>query len=206
MQNKSYIELFDLVKSLAGVNSFTDEETTYILNFVNRRFYEAFDTSEIWPRYLVVGEARDTTNSVVPFTQTSKNNIGQFLRIHRNQPFLRNSEIEYDFFVDASGAHIMNEVGGSSNGDVYVTYKKEFTPTTGSTLTTDTSIPLEFFYYISHAAYADFLRMDGQIEKALAEERRAEGFLDLELDKIEILSNNNSVGKKISTYVNRQSR
>jgi hypothetical protein len=196
-----------LIKSLAGVNEFTSDETTYILNFANRRFYEAFNTTELWPRYLVVGEARDTTNSVVPFTQATKTNIGEFLRIHRNQPFLRRSEVEYDFFVDSNGAHIMNEVGGSSNGDVYVTYKKQFTPLTGDFSPNSTSlVPLEFFNFIGHAAYADFLRMDGQVEKALVEEQKASDFLDLELDKVEILSNNNSVGKKISTYVNRQAR
>lgn len=206
MQNKSYADLFSLIKSLSGVNQFTSEETQNILDFVNRRFYEAFDSTEMWPRYLVVGEARESTESVVPFTESGKTNIGEFLRIHRDQPFLRQSRIEYNFFVDSNGAHILNEVGGSSNGDVYVTYKKEFTPTAGNTAPTDTSIPLEFYHFIAHAAYADFLRMDGQVEKALIEEQRAEEYLDSELDKVDILSNNNSVGKKITTYVNRQSR
>ena len=48
--------------------------------------------------------------------------------------------------------------------------------------------------------------MDGQTEKAIVEERLAEKFLDMELSKLEIISNRNTVGKKISTYVNKQSR
>lgn len=203
MQNRTYSDLFNLVKSLAGVNEFTTEETNYIFNFINRRFYEAFEVTETWPRYLVVGEARTATNGVVPITEGTKSNIGQFLRIHRNQPFVRNSEIEYDFYVDSSGAHIINQAGGTDQtGNVYVTYKKEFTPIA----TALSTVPQEFFYYLAHNAYADFLRMDGQVEKALIEEQVGEKYLDIELSKLELLTNNNTVGKRISTYVNKQSR
>jgi hypothetical protein len=203
MQDRTYSDLFNLVKSLAGVNEFTTEEDNYILNFINRRFYEAFEVTETWPRYLVVGEARTATNGVVPITEGTKSNIGQFLRIHRNQPFVRNSEIEYDFYVDSSGAHIINQAGGTDQtGNVYVTYKKEFTPVA----TASSTVPQEFFYYLAHNAYADFLRMDGQVEKALIEEQVGEKYLDIELSKLELLTNNNTVGKRISTYVNKQSR
>tara|TARA_R110001592_G_scaffold241149_1_gene501595 strand:- start:1512 stop:2138 length:627 start_codon:yes stop_codon:yes gene_type:complete len=208
MQNRSYTDLFDLIKSLAGVNEFTTEETNYIRNFINRRFYEAFEVTETWPRYLVVGEARTATNGIVPVAEGSKARIGQFLRIHRNKPFERNSEREYDFYVDFSGAHIINQAGGTNQtGDVYVTYKTEFTPVLGySSSPASRSVPQEFFYYIAHNSYADFLRMDGQTEKALIEEQVGEKYLDIELSKLELLTNNNTVGKRISTYVNRQSR
>ena len=201
MQAKSYEILFNLVKSLAGVNSFTTEENSYILNFTNRRFQQAYDGSEFWPRYLVVGEARTVgADGVVPYVQASKVNVGEFLRIHRNQPFNRNSEIEYDYFVTASGAHIMN-IQPSNSTDVYVTYKLEVPTIVFSSL-----IPLEFFCFMAHAVYADFLRMDGQNEKAIVEEQIARGYLDEELGKLDHINNNNSVGRKISTYVNRQSR
>ena len=67
-------------------------------------------------------------------------------------------------------------------------------------------IPSEFFYFMAHASYADFLRMDGQHGKAIAEEEIAKNYLDLELEKIDLRSNNNSINHKFSTYVNRQSR
>lgn len=208
MQNRTYTELFSLIKSLAGVNEFTTEETNYIREFVNRRFYEAFEVTETWPRYLVIGEKRTATDGVVPVSEGSKSNIGQFLRIHRNQPFLKNSEVEYDFYVDFSGAHIINQVGGSSGtSDVYVTYKREFSPVLGYASSPNVqSVPNEFFYYIAHSSYADFLRMDGQVEKAVLEEQLGEKYLDIELSKLELLVNNNNVGKRISTYVNKQSR
>jgi hypothetical protein len=48
--------------------------------------------------------------------------------------------------------------------------------------------------------------MDGQHGKALTEEQIAKNYLDIELEKIDIRNNNNSINHKFSTYVNRQSR
>ena len=201
MQTRPYSELFDLIKSLAGVNEFTSEETNYILNFANRRFKQAFDAYDFWPRYLVAGEARAVSaNGVIPFTETSKKDIGEFLRIHRDKPFDRNSTIEYDFYVTSAGASLLNMRNGSSSS-VFVTYKEEVPELVNTSL-----IPLEFFYFMAHIVYADFLRMDGQTEKAIIEEQIGAQYLDTELSKASITSNTNIVGKRISTYVNRQSR
>ena len=67
-------------------------------------------------------------------------------------------------------------------------------------------VPGEFFNYIAHAVYADFLRVQNRQEQALAEEQVAQTYLALELEKIDIRSNNNTINKRFSTYVNRQSR
>jgi hypothetical protein len=48
--------------------------------------------------------------------------------------------------------------------------------------------------------------MDGQHNKAMQEEAVAGTYLALELEKIDLRSNNNTINKKFSTYVNRQSR
>lgn len=319
MQNKSYTDLKALIQALAGVSSFTTEENTKILSFVNRRAAEAYNLSPSWARYLVESEERtvssflvsgytddsynglfykygDDSNGNAVYVKTQKltisgvrigtayikdNNkwffaggsytrdvetgvvtfsgsvtlnpqrdtdvvyenpwdvvwaqldgglpqvtrvqavaytelvpgysssdavvdrqtIGEFIRIHRKKAFLNESAIEYDFFVNNDGANILNVANGE-DGVVYVTYKKPFTEFT----TSSTDIPQEFFYFIAHAAYADFLRMDGQHGKALTEEQLAQSFLDIELEKIDIRNNNNSINKKFSTYVNRQSR
>ena len=201
MQTRTYASLFNVVKSLAGVNDFTSEEDGYILTFTNRRFKQAYDAYPYWERYLVAGESREVgANNIIPFTETGKDNIGEFLRVHRNQPFSRNSTIEYDFYVTGGGASLLNIQSGSSDS-VYVTYKKEV-----PFITFADSIPLEFYYFIAHGVYADFLRMDGQNEKAIIEEQLALQYLDDELGKASIIANTNIVGKKISTYVNRQSR
>ena len=202
MQVRTYSDLEGLIKSLAGVSSFTTEEEDQILNLVNRRAFEAYNTSPMWPRYLVISEERTiSSGNLIPYTQTSKNDIAEFIRIHRKQAFLNNSALEYDFFVDSNGGNILNIVSSEATS-AFVTYKKKLDLFTK----TSTDIPAEFFYFMAHAAYADFLRMDGQHGKALAEEQLAQNYLDFELEKIDIRSNNNSINKKFSTYVNRQSR
>jgi hypothetical protein len=202
MQVRTYSDLEGLIKSLAGVFSFTTEEEDQILNLVNRRAFEAYNTRPMWPRYLVISEERTiSSGNLIPYTQTSKNDIAEFIRIHRKQAFLNNSALEYDFFVDSNGANILNIVSSEATS-AFVTYKKKLDLFTK----TSTNIPAEFFYFMAHASYADFLRMDGQHGKALAEEQLAKNYLDIELEKIDIRSNNNSINKKFSTYVNRQSR
>ena len=202
-KNKSYTELKALIEALAGISSFTSDEDTKIKNLVNRRASQAYNTSPSWPRYLVVGEERTMTTDtqIVPYTQTDKNNIGEFIRIHRKEPFKNNSAIEYDFFVDSNGANVLN-IANTEDSSVFVTYKKELSTFDENS----TDIPGEFFHYLAHATYADFLRMDGQHGKALTEEKQANEYLDLELEKIDLRSNNNSINKKFSTYVNRQRR
>ena len=205
MQLKSYSGaggLKELIQALAGVSSFTTEEDSKILSFVNRRAAEAYNLSPSWARYLVVSEERTiTTANTIPYTQATKNDIGEFIRIHRKQAFLNDSSLEYDFYVDSNGANILNIVN-TEDTSAFVTYKKELAAFTADS----TDIPLEFFYFVAHAAYADFLRMDGQHGKALTEEQIAKNYLDIELEKIDIRNNNNSINHKFSTYVNRQSR
>ena len=145
---------------------------------------------------------------LIPYAQTGKNTIGDFNRIHRKRAFLNNSAIEYEFFVDLNGANILN-ITSTTDNEAFVSYKKQFTP---FTVTSDfynqgaVEVPGEFFNFIAHAVYADFLRVQNRQEQAIAEEQIAQTYLAQELEKIDIRSNNNTVNKRFSTYVNRQSR
>jgi hypothetical protein len=144
---------------------------------------------------------------LIPYAQTGKDTIGDFNRIHRKRAFLNNSAVEYEFFVDLNGANILN-ITSTTDNEAFVSYKKQFTP---FTVTTDyynstVEVPGEFFNFIAHAVYADFLRVQNRQQEAIAEEQVAQTYLALELEKIDIRSNNNTVNKRFSTYVNRQSR
>ena len=329
MQTRTYGDLFNLVKSLAGVNAFTTEEQDDIARFINRRYFQAYNFSQNWVRYLVPSEERtvstfsargvnesrnfnglyfkygddingnpiyrkvgknplsnapnsnsfnkdnstgrwsltggsfsinvetdvvtftgfaslaiqrDTSlkydnpwnvvwaqtssteslqtkaESVVPFNDLydvysssdppiQKEEIGEFLRIHKDEALVNDSVLEYDFYVDEDGAHILN-MGNNSSNKVYVTYKKKFTPFTTAeryTLSTE-EVPEEFFAFLAHATYADFLRMDGQHQKAIVEEGVAKDALDLQLERNDIITNSNNATRRFSTYVNKQSR
>jgi hypothetical protein len=48
----------------------------------------------------------------------------EWIRIHRTQPFLRKSALEFDFYVDSNGAHILNLTTADASS-AFVTYKKE---------------------------------------------------------------------------------
>ena len=157
-------------------------------------------------KYATSGWSVVTGTSPAPFL-VYVSNIGEFQRIHAQQPFLNNSAQEYNFFVTSNGAEILNVINNNT-GLAYVTYKKSFTPfdVTNNHADSAVVVPEEFFDYIAHSSYADFLRMDGQTDKAFAEEQRSQVYLDLELERIDIISNNNNINKRFSTYVNRQSR
>lgn len=134
--------------------------------------------------------------------------IGEFIRIHRNQPFFNQSSIEYEFSVQTDGAHILNVVDAQES-QVWVTYKKRITLlTTLDTAGTggETEVPQEFFYYMAHATYADFLRLDGQHQKAVLEDQIAENYLGEEMDNPQQVANNNTIGKRFRTYVSQQAR
>jgi len=327
MQTRTYGDLFSLISNMIGAVELAADEQTQVKNFINRRFQEAFDTSPIWPRYLVPSEertiqnfdlrvqgvpndavsitaslingfftllgngngsgaegagkpvyshqsidciaynngtkwvldqgataaeqtdgtyvvtsdvppevteedtvkndsifdvtdwrdasddsvpavlSRGTGRNVILYDETGKRNIGEFERVHRKKAFDNNSAIEYDFFADESGANILNIVN-TTDSTAFVTYKTEFTP---FSVTTDfynstATVPAEFFNYIAHSVYADFLRVQNKQEEAIAEENVAAKYLAQELEKVDIRMNNSTINKRFSTYVNRQSR
>lgn len=208
MQNRSNKDLFDLISALSGNSDFTTQEISQLLALANRRFSQAYNTTPYWARYLTVGEERTISNSVVPFTQTSKTEIGEFLRINREQPLLRNSTIDFEFFVEIAGAHVIN-LTASDATSVFVTYRKPLTLLTtldNNGTGGETEVPNEFFLFMTHATYADFLRMDGQHSKAGFEEEIANQYLAEALDNPQQVYNNNTVGQRFKTYVSQQSR
>jgi hypothetical protein len=325
MQTRTYGDLFKLIQSLAGVTAFATNEQDDIANLINRNYQVAYDTIQMWPRYLVQSEERNvnaftlsginynsadvgfntgyknigndsngyavyypskqgtpseflfyynlTTNKwqfifitanstsidsegVVSFTgspttailiqadsevrgsptdveqwtprsevggfplinstnnilydsggKASKPLISEFIRIHKTKAFLNNSALEYDFFATEEGGNILN-IATTDPVSAFVTYKKKFVPfTTSSDYTTSTEeVPAEFFQFIAYAAYSDFLRMDGQHEKAQLEQENAQNYLALELERVDVIMNQNTVNKRFSTHLNRQSR
>jgi hypothetical protein len=127
-------------------------------------------------------------------------NIDSFNRIWDNNPLGTKGSREYDFWVDVDGAHVINPL--PSTYGYWVTAVKEFD---GPYAANAVNIPQEFFQWAAHAAYADFLRLDRQTDKALAEETIAQQFLVLELDKAQQQSNQRLMWR-ISTHLSRQAR
>ena len=149
---------------------------------------------------LVSGTPLVVDKQLIPYAQTGKNSIGEFLKVYRKKAFLNDSSLEYDFFVDFNGANILN-VANTNDNSAFVTYKKELPQYT----ITSINIPGEWFFFIAHGSYADFLRMEGKVEQSMAEEDVAQKYLAQELEKVDNMSNNN-VFRRFSTHGTRQSR
>ncbi len=154
-----------------------------------------------------------TSKQLIPYVQSysvltnASASIGGYNRIHRKKPFLNQSAVEYEFFVDFDGANILN-IQNSEDSTAFVSYKKQFTPFSVSAdfYNSTVEVPLEFFNFIVHAVYADFLRVQNRQQESILEEELAQNYLTLELEKISIRSNNNTLNKKFSTHLGRQSR
>jgi len=141
-----------------------------------------------------------STQNLIPYDESLVPSIGEFLKVYRKKAFLNDSSLEYDFFVDFNGANILN-VANTADNAAFVTYKKELPQYT----ITSIDIPGEWFFFIAHGSYADFLRMEGKVEQSMAEEDVAQKYLAQELEKVDNMSNNN-VFRRFSTHGTRQSR
>jgi len=74
-------------------------------------------------------------------------------------------------------------------------------------LATDaTSVPAEWFQYLAHGTYADYLRAEGQQEKAALADQEAEALLMDELIRLDENHTSGFVSNRIRTNANMQLR
>ena len=200
MTSRTYADLLSLTEGLCGV-TFASIELPRIVSLMNRRAAKAYRASNHWPRFLRIGEERAVSGSVIPFTESTLDDIGVFLRIHRTEPFSSASAQEFSYMVTSAGAKIVD--GSLSPTSAFVTYKKAFTPSYSST---STDIPGEWFDYIAYGTYADFLRSEGQQEKAALADSEATDILTDELLLIDEQGTMQIVANRVSTNLNMQTR
>lgn len=180
MTTKTYAELLDLIQSLCGVQ-FATIELGRINALVNRRAKRAYRASNNWPRFIVVGESRTVTwaSKTVPYIQAGLDQIGTFLKIQAVAPYTTASPQDYNFYVDSFGAKLITS---ASSGSAFITYKKVLSDTYTES---SENIPSEWFEYIAHGVYSDYLRAEGQQEKSIAADQEATLILEDELIQAE---------------------
>lgn len=203
MQTKSYSELYSLIQSLCGV-IFADIEKPRIRSLVNRRAERAYRASNYWTRFLHIGEERDVVSNVISFTQTGSDSIDTFLRIFKQQPYQSTSVQEFDFMVTSAGATLV--AGTLDPTSAWVTYKARLEDTYGDQTGDTTTVPKEWFEYIAHGTYADYLRAEGQQEKAAVADAEAIDILTDELLRLDEQGTQNVISNRISTNANQQLR
>ncbi len=205
MQTKNYTnDLLPLIKSLCGVE-FANLELPRIKAMVNSRAKRAYRASNFWPRFLVVGEERDVVNGYVPWTQSGLDSVDTFVIIHRSAPYIADSAQNFDFYVDFTGAKIVD--GDLNSASAYATYKKQTTAVYGDgTSGTTVEVPDEWFEYLAHGTYSDWLRSEMQMEKSQIADAEAADKLTDELIRIDEMRSSALVSTRIQTNANMQSR
>ena len=200
-----------------GVSTFSEVNVTNLANSASTNDADPIAV-DVWTNEAALdGTLAIRDVNLVTYTETdpARTAIGEFIRIHRKKAFLNDSEVEYDFYLDLNGANILN-IANLKDSKAYVTYKKRvelvsITETSPTPVVTDytedtTDLPKEFFYFIAHTVYADFLRIERRYEEALREESSGSNYLAQELEKLDIIANNNNLKKKFSTHLNRNNR
>jgi hypothetical protein len=181
MTTKTYTELLDMIKSLCGVE-FATIELGRVNALVNRRAKRAYRASNNWPRFITVGESRTVTSKNVPYTQASLDTIGTFLKIQAVAPYTTASPQDFNFYIDSAGAKLITSATPTA---AFVTYKKILSDTYGETTGLQKDVPAEWFDYIAHGVYSDYLRAEGQQEKSLAADQEAAMILEDELIQVD---------------------
>ena len=160
--------------------------------------------------YFVANGAGTGTGTVrqalgyIPYDETGKSSIDTFLRIFKQAPYALTSVQEFDYTVDASGAKL---VAGDLNPETaFVTYKAQFSDTYGDGSGETSTIPAEWFQYLAHGTYADYLRAEGQQEKAALADQEAEALLTEELIRLDENHTSGFVSNRIRTNANMQLR
>jgi hypothetical protein len=207
----TYNNLEERFKSIAGLGSLETIDAQFLRQSVNRRMRNAFERYP-WPQFTVVGESVTLITSDNNIIQTSGGAgldlafpASVVFRVQKTNPTTTRYPEEYSFVsllntnagATTLGFPAVKIISTTTLNSVvvYVTYRKELSAiiADGGAYTSgffgdengdNPNIPYVFFEYVCFGAYADFLRGDGQTDKAQVEEQNAEILLRMEIDKV----------------------
>jgi len=203
---ESYTNLKERFKSIAGLQSLETTDEAFFRQAINRRFRTAYQRYP-WYEFTIVGEqvalVSADDNQIITYGSNKDltSQADTVFRIHKTDPTddLYPEEFTYvSMLASGNNPHVGDiavkilNPGGSYNGNVFVTYRKDVEDVVkdGSNTTglfgrangDNQNIPFRFFEYMAFGAYADFLRGDGQTQKAQVEDQNAEMILRQEID------------------------
>ena len=188
---------------VAGVSYFID--TVGDTNFISI----GADSNDVGVYFVATAAGTGTGTArpalgYIPFAETGKDTIDTFLRVHRQQPYGVASVQEYDMMITATGATIIT--GNLNPATAFVTYKAQLNDTYGDSAGETSAIPAEWFQYLAHGTYADYLRAEGQQEKAAIADQEADSLLQDELIRIDEQHTLQIVANRVFTNANMQTR
>lgn len=203
MQTRLYSDLFGLIQAMLGIN-FSVVEAIRVKALINRRAQRAYRASNYWTRFLKVAEQRDVVDGLVPYEQFQMPTIDTFLRIYLQHPYRAGGGQEFEFTVTSLGATLIAD--SSSSGIAFVTYKAAMPTYYGDNAGEDSAVPYEWFQYIAHGVYADYLRAEGQQDRAAIAEVEANEILTDELMRLDEQHTQTVISPRIFTTSNMTNR
>ena len=179
-------------------------ESLRVKALINRRAQRAYRASNYWTRFLKVSEARNVIAGTIAYEQIGASTIDTFLRIHLYPQSGGRGSQEFEFTVTSAGASLI--LYETASGVAFVTYKAAMPIYYGDSSYEESNIPYEWFQYIAHGVYADYLRSEGQQDRAAIAELEANEILTDELIRLDEQHTQTVISSRIFTNANRSSR
>ena len=197
MRTVTYSDLLDRFTSAIGVGTLLATETTAFQRSLNDRVRQIWTRAKWPPLTAVVSKtpaAVDTSTLKATKAVRIDNATDLFdvWSVFDKNPYTDNTAGRIDFSL-VDGYIVLNKRETAS--PVFVIGSQVPASNYGTGTTT---IPAFMERMLLAYAIADFYRSDGQLDKSLAEEQRAEEYLQQELDRFERLESQSKI--KINTY------
>ena len=199
MRTVSYSDLLGRFTSAIGVDSLLTAETTAFQRSLNDRIRQIWTRAK-WPPLMTVvskSVAAVDTSTVKAEKAVQIDNASDLFdvfSVHDKNPFTDNTAQEIQFTL-VNGYIVLPK--DTSTSSIFVVGNQVPASDYG---TGTTSIPQFMERMLLAYAISDYYRSDGQNDKALAEEQRAEEYYQQELERFERLESQNRI--KINNYPN----
>ena len=186
-----------------GVGTYTISNTQPTLTT------RSFNSYAIGSYFIATGVGTGTgtvrlANSTIPYTETGLSPVDTFLRVFKQAPYAASSVQEFDYTVTSGGAKLVS--GDLNPLTAFVTYKAQFTDVYGDNTGEVSDVPAEWFQYLAHSTYSDYLRAEGQQERASIAAAEADLVLQDELIRLDENHTSGFVSNRIRTNANMQLR
>ena len=199
MRTVSYSDLLGRFTSAIGVDSLLTAETTAFQRSLNDRVRQIWTRAKWPPLMTVVSKsiaAVDTStikaDKAVQIDNAS--DLFDVFSVHDKNPFTDNTAQEIEFTL-VNGYIVLPK--NTSASTIFIVGSQVPATDYGTGTTT---IPQFMERILLAYAIADYYRADGQNDKAMVEEQRAEEYVQQELERFERLESQNRI--KINNYPN----
>jgi len=155
---------------------------TMLVAAANSRIEDAWEWAD-WPELMRVEErtvqGNETTGFYIDYVQAGETEMGEIFAVYRDNPATHVAPREIGFVL--LGDSIRFPEGTDLPDDVYVRFR--IRPTTYTTANLSATVPAVIAKAVDYMLTADLLDEDGQTDKAMLNEQRAENELIKERDK-----------------------